>query len=160
MTEFGSSELELEPDPGELADIAYLAWEAEGAVTAGDIEEMAENAEMDVNVYQVSNGMDHLADQGLLDGKGMEYDVGESQQFIDPDPGTVERLLTPVIGGAFIEDPYRAFAAVHEAQESYRPEFQEQEEVENDYVAPRIGEAGSTEAVGSLDEEYVEGVDL
>lgn len=134
----------FQPDREQLADIAYLSWSGEGVVTASDIEDMARREDMDISFYEASYGMDFIMEQGLVDGEGLEYDLGESQQFRDPDPGLFDRMIAPFVGEAFVEDAQRAFSLVHELQRSYdrEPDTAEDhgEEPGRGYISPWNGE--------------------
>lgn len=120
VEELSDDGVELLPTEKDIADVAYLAWELSGEVELGYLSDSVEEHGMEVNPYQVSEAMDHLADQGIVEKvDSISYDLGESQQFIQPDTGIFDRLASTFLGAPFIEDPIEAFRQVWNAQQQY-----------------------------------------
>lgn len=135
--------MDLFPTEKDIADVAYLAWELSGKIAPGSLVDRAEEEGIDVNAYQVNAAMDHLQDRGLVERQDLiTYDVGESQQLMDPEPGAVDLLLSPFLGRPFLEDPLDAFREVWKAQIMYGDPAEPEEIGDGDgelpYLSPRI----------------------
>jgi hypothetical protein len=107
------------PDGKDIADTAYLAWKAEGDTSIEELGDIAEAQRIDLTYAKIGAAMDYLAESGIVEGGITEYDVGDSQQFRDPDPGMIRRVIAPVVGQPVIEDHHLAFETVGRIQQAY-----------------------------------------
>lgn len=130
---------------GRAADIAYLAWENEGPVSAADIQRMSldddYSAVSPMTTEDARNGLRALAMSGLVsmdlsdaindftelyteealesaETKDLSYNTDMTFKPVRYDTGEAEQLMNPEVGeDGVITDPARAFQEIGQMQE-------------------------------------------
>lgn len=112
-----------EPSGDQLHDITWMAWRAEGRLTAGDLwQTSVDEKDLDLNHEQAKNALDYLAEQDVIDYEGgLTYDVGEENMLKNPDydPGVLSKALGPLVGDPYIDDTHETFTTIEDLTHEY-----------------------------------------